>query len=69
MKPAYLLGGLLFVVFVAIGVYYMIPISGQSHFLGSTVGVADTKHALVFFALAIVSLIGARFVANSSKSA
>jgi hypothetical protein len=68
MKPAYLGGIALLVVFAAIGVYYLIP--GPTKFLVSDdpTGV-HVKHALVFFALAIVSIIGARFVANSTTTA
>ena len=67
MKPAtaYLLGAVGFLVCVAIGIYYIIPMSTE-HFLSSHgPNYSDTKHALVFFVLAIVCLIGARFAANS----
>ena len=68
MKPAYLGGAALFVVFAAIGVYYLI--AGPPKFLvfDDPNGI-HLKHALVFFGLAIVSLIGARFVANSRAEA
>jgi hypothetical protein len=67
MKPAYLFGGLLFLVFAAIGVYYLIP--GIDHVLADPPKDIHVKHALVFFALAIVSLVGARFVANAGQKA
>lgn len=70
MKPAtaYLLGVIGFIVCAAIGVYYIIPMSTQ-HFLSSHgANYSDTKHAIVFFALAVVCLIAARFVANASKA-
>jgi len=56
MKPAYLVGIALFVVFAAIGVYYLIP--GIDHVLASPPKDSHFKHALVFFALAIVSILG-----------
>ncbi len=67
MKPstAYLVGGLIALVCVAIGVYYLIPIPNGTHFLASAVDAADVKHALVFFAVAVVALVGARFAANA----
>jgi hypothetical protein len=68
MKPAYLIGGLIFVVCAAIGVYYLIPTPGHAHFLASTPGKVDVTHAIAFFVVGIVALIGARFVANSSSS-
>jgi hypothetical protein len=70
MKPAtaYLLGGIGFLICAAIGVYYLIPMS-TAHFLSSHgANYSDTKHALVFFALALVCLIGARFAANASRA-
>ena len=67
MKPAYIGGIALFVIFAAIGVYYLIP--GINHVLADPPQETHVKHALVFFALAIVSIIGARFVANSSSQA
>lgn len=68
MKPAYLVGGLLFVVCAAIGVYYLIPMSTAHLFSSHGPNYSDTKHAIVFFGLAIVSLIGARFAANASSA-
>lgn len=69
MKPsvAYLLGGILFVVCAVLGVYYLIP--GVYHVLANPPQATHVKHALVFFALAVVALIGARFVANASHTA
>lgn len=68
MKPstAYLLGGIVFVVCVAIGIYYLIP--GINHVLAEPPMEQHVKHALVFFGLAVVSLIGARFAANSKSN-
>lgn len=68
-STAYLLGGLIAIIGVAIGIYYLIPIPNATHFLASKVGAADVKHALVFFGLAVIALIGARFAANTNKSA
>jgi hypothetical protein len=70
MKPttAYLLGGVIAIVCVAIGVYYLIPIPNGTHLLASTVDAADVKHALVFFGLAVVALVGARFAANTKPT-
>jgi len=68
MKPAtaYLLGAIGFLVCLAIGVYYLIPMS-TAHFLSSHgPHYSDTKHAIVFFGLAVVCAIAARFVANSA---
>lgn len=67
MKPAtaYLLGAIGFVVCLAIGIYYIVPMSA-AHILSSHgANYSDTKHALVFFALALVSLVAARFAANA----
>lgn len=67
MKPttAYGLGALGFIICAAIGVYYLIPMS-TAHILSSHgPHYSDTKHAIVFFGLAIICLIAARFMANS----
>jgi hypothetical protein len=69
MKPAYLVGGLLAVVFIAIAVYYAIP--SFTHVL-----TADTaarhfhhyKHAALFGGLAVLSVVGAWFLGNSSST-
>lgn len=66
MKPvtAYLLGGIGFLVCAAIGVYYMIPLP-VAHILSSHgPNYSDVKHALVFFGLAVICAIAARFAAN-----
>jgi len=63
MKPLFLAGIGLAVVFAAIGVYY--AIGGMEHVLTSGTG-HHYKHALVFFALAVISVIGGRFASNSS---
>lgn len=67
-QTAYILGGLVFVVCAAIGVYYLIPNPNGTHFLASKVNAADPTHAVAFFALGIVALIAARFLANASAS-
>lgn len=71
MKPTttYLIGGIVALISAAIGVYYLIPIPNSAHILASKVNTADVKHALVFFGLAIVILIGARFAANTKARA
>lgn len=68
MKPstAYLIGGIIFIVCVAIGIYYLIP--GINHILADPPQEQHIKHSIVFFALAIAALIGARFAANSRAS-
>lgn len=67
-SSAYLLGALAFIVCVGIGVYYLVP--GINHVLVSDHPLdAHIKHALVFFALALVSLAGSRFVANARRRA
>lgn len=67
MKPAtvYLVGGIIFLVCIAIGIYYLIPLSTAHIFSSHGPNYSDTKHALAFFAVAIVVAIAARFVANS----
>ena len=69
MKPsvAYLIGGIVFVLCAALGVYYLIP--GVYHVLANPPQATHLKHALVFFALAAVALIGARFAANANRTA
>ncbi len=68
MKPAYIIGGLIFLACVALGIYYLIPIPGQVHIGASVPGKRDVTHALAAFVLGIIVLLGARFAANSSKS-
>ena len=68
MKPAYLIGGLIFLACVALGIYYLIPTPGHAHIGASVPGKVDVTHAIAAFALGVIVLIGARFVANSSKS-
>ncbi len=67
MKLAYVGGALLFVVFVVVGIYYLTP--GVYHVLvfDDPTG-QHVKHALLSFGLALLSLIGARFVANSRSA-
>jgi Ca2+/Na+ antiporter len=68
VKPstAYLIGGIIALVCIALGIYYLIP--GINHVLADPPQTQHIKHTLVFFALAIVALIGARFAANSKAS-
>lgn len=64
MKNAYLIGGVLCAVFVLIAVYYLVP--GIDHVLASgEPNRPHLKHAVAFLALAIVTLVGARFAANA----
>ena len=67
MNSAYLIGGLVCLVCLAIGVYYLVP--GPTHLLVSDDPTGQhIKHALVFFALAVLSLIGARFAASAGST-
>ncbi len=68
MKPAFLLGVLVFVVFAAIGVYYLIPTPGHAHILASVPGKVDVTHAVAAFAVAVVALFAGRFMANSGSA-
>ncbi len=70
MKPAtaWILGALGFVICAAIGIYYLIPLSTEHILSSHGAHYSDTKHALVFFGLAVVCLIAARFAANSGRS-
>jgi hypothetical protein len=69
VKPstAYLIGGIVFLVCAALGVYYLIP--NVYHVLADPPYEQHIKHSLVFFALALVALIGARFAANANSKA
>ena len=66
VSPVCLVGGVVALVCVAIGIYYLIP-SKTAHFLGKA-NVSDYKHSIVFFVIAVVAMIGARFVANSKSA-
>lgn len=70
MKPstAYLIGGIVAVACVAAGIYYLIPTPGAAHFLASVPGKVDVTHAIALFVVAVVALIGARFLANSKSA-
>jgi hypothetical protein len=65
MKRAYLIGGLISLVCLAIAIYYLIP--GINHVLtfSGAASARHVKHALVFGALAVLALVGARFAANA----
>ena len=66
MKPAWLVGGALAIVCVALAVYYLIP--GIYHpFTTDHPSASHIKHAIVFIGLAVISIIGARFAANAQK--
>lgn len=66
MKRAYLIGALLAVVCLAAGIYYLIP--GINHVLVfERPTERHVKHALVFFGLAAIALLGARFAANAES--
>lgn len=63
---AYTVGGALAVIFIALAVYYIIP--GFYHVLTfSDPYRSHVTHFILLIALAVFSLIGARFVANSGK--
>ncbi len=68
MKSAWLVGGILAAVCVALAIYYLIP--GIYHpftFSGTPTG-RHVTHAIVFAGLAVIAVLGARFAANSNKS-
>jgi hypothetical protein len=65
---AYTLGALAAAICVAIGVYYLV-VGPYKLLVSDDPHGQHIKHALVFFALAVVSLIAARFVANAGKPA
>lgn len=67
MKPIFLVGIVLAVIFALIGVYYLIPMS-TAHLFATKVNTADIKHAAVFFVLAIIAIIGGRFAANAGSA-
>ncbi len=65
---AYTVGVILAVVFIMLAVYYYIP--NVPHVLTSAAYPAyghHYTHIILLIALAVFSLIGARFVANSGK--
>lgn len=64
MKSAYLVGGILAVICVAIAIYYIIP--GFYHVLTfSDPYKSHLTHFVLFLGLAVISLLGARFIANA----
>lgn len=65
MKSAWLVGGLIAVVFVALAVYYALPGVYHPFTFSGTPYTHHYTHAIVFAGLAVVALIGARFAANS----
>ena len=68
MKPstAYLIGDIVFIVCIALAIYYLIP--GVYHVLADPPMARHVKHALVFCGVAILAVIGARFAANSKAA-
>ncbi len=63
---AYTVGGALAIIFIALAVYYIIP--GYYHVLTfSDPYRSHLTHFILLIALAVFSLIGARFVANAGK--
>ena len=67
MKSAWLIGGVLAAVCVALAIYYLIP--SIYHPLPSSAPTnSHVKHAIVFAGLAVVSIVGARFAANANKA-
>jgi hypothetical protein len=67
MKSAWLVGGVVAALCVALAVYYLIP--GIYHpFTSSAPTNSHLKHAAVFFGLALISVIGARFAANANQA-
>ncbi len=68
MKSAWVIGGLIAVVCIALAIYY--SLSGVYHpltFSGSPYA-RHVKHVILFIGLAIVALVGARFAANSNST-
>jgi hypothetical protein len=65
MKSAWLVGGLIAVVCVALAVYYALPGVYHPFTFSGTPYSHHYTHAIVFIGLAVVALIGARFAANS----
>ena len=64
MKSAYLIGGILALVCFAIAIYYILP--GFYHVLTfSDPYKSHVTHFILFIGLGVISLIGARFAANS----
>ncbi len=67
MKSAWLVGGALAAICVALAVYYLIP-NIYHPFTSSAPTNSHLKHALVFLGLAVVSVVGARFAANTKRA-
>ncbi|HKD76465.1 MAG TPA: hypothetical protein VKB76_13265 [Ktedonobacterales bacterium] len=69
MKPAtiYLIGVALLVLFVGLGIFYLIPGPLKPIVFDDPTGI-HIKHSLVSFALGIISILGARFAANARPS-
>lgn len=68
MRNPWVVGGVIAAVCIALAIYYAIP--GVYHVLTFSGSPTDpaTKHVILFAALAIIALIGARFAANSRAS-
>ena len=68
MKLAWPIGGLIAVVCIALAIYYALPGVYHPFTFSGTPYTHHYTHAIVFFGLAIVALIGARFAANSGSN-
>lgn len=69
MKPstAYPIGGIVFIVCIALALYYLIP--GVYHVLADPPMARHVKYALVFCVVAVLAAIGAHVAANSKTAA
>jgi hypothetical protein len=63
------IGGALAVIFLALAIFYFIQGPYHPFTFSGTPTDRHPTHAIVFFVLAVISLIGARFAANSSNTA
>ena len=68
MNRAWLIGGVLAVICVALSVYYLIPGIYHPFTFSGTPYTRHVTHAIVFAGLAIVSILGARFAANAKQA-
>ena len=70
MKPTtvWILGAIGFILCVAIGIYYLVPLPSEHLFSSHGPNYSDTKHAIAFFGLGVFCLIAARVVSATSRS-
>jgi hypothetical protein len=68
MKSAWLIGGVLAVICAALAVFYLIPGIYHPFTFSGTPNGRHVTHAIVFAALAVVAILGARFAANANRS-